>query len=132
MLTQPTSLPRTIERPTPVTPARPLRAARPSLVWLDRLKAAAVVWIFLNHVSEALFGFPYIANPTAHWPPLAARLDQLRPLSVSGIWSIPVNLLRYVGWSGDQGVQLFLIASGFGLTWGLLAQNSARLPLRTF
>jgi peptidoglycan/LPS O-acetylase OafA/YrhL len=29
-----------------------------------------------------------------------------------------------VGWCGDQGVQLFLVASGFGLTWGLLQRET--------
>jgi peptidoglycan/LPS O-acetylase OafA/YrhL len=30
------------------------------------------------------------------------------------------------GFSGDQGVQLFLIASGFGLTWGLLNKQAGK------
>lgn len=90
------------------------------LVWVEAIKASALVWIFINHVSEQLFGYPLIANPFAGWPPLSERVAQLNPLTGFGAWDIPVNLLRYLGWFGDQGVQLFLIASGFGLTWGLL------------
>jgi peptidoglycan/LPS O-acetylase OafA/YrhL len=90
------------------------------LVWVEAIKAFALVWIFINHVSEQLFGYPLIANPFGGWPSLSERIAQLKPLSGFGGWDIPVNLLRYLGWFGDQGVQLFLIASGFGLTWGLL------------
>lgn len=88
--------------------------------WLDLIKAFALVWIFVNHTSEWLFGAPFIANPSSDWPPLADRIAQLTPLANLGFWTIPANALRYFGWAGDQGVQLFLIASGFGLTWGLL------------
>lgn len=107
--------------------------ARPDLVWLDWVKAIALAWIFLNHVVERVFGFPYIANPFPGWPPLSERVAQLAPLSGYGVWSVPVNLARYLGWSGDQGVQLFLIVSGFGLTWGLLGRyGAARFPLAGF
>jgi peptidoglycan/LPS O-acetylase OafA/YrhL len=104
-----------------------------AFLWLDIVKAVALVWIFLNHLTEQVFGSPYIANPDANWPPLAERVSQLRPLGGHGIWDAPLNLCRYVGWAGDQGVQLFLIASGFGLTWALLRRReAARLDLRQF
>lgn len=89
-------------------------------VWLDLMKAIALIWIFTNHFVEQIFGYPFIGNPSAHWPSLAERIAQLQPIEGYGIWTIPLNLLRYIGWSGDQGVQLFLIVSGFGLTWSLL------------
>jgi hypothetical protein len=38
------------------------------LIWPDLLKAIALIWIFLNHVTEQLFGYPYIANPMLNWP----------------------------------------------------------------
>lgn len=91
------------------------------LPWLDALKGAALLWIVLNHVSEAVWGGPHLANPTRHWPAVAERFGQFAPLAGHGLWDVPLNLLRWVGWTGDQGVQLFLIASGFGLAWGLLA-----------
>ncbi|MCC6672185.1 MAG: acyltransferase family protein [Planctomycetes bacterium] len=89
------------------------------LPWVDAIKAIALLWIFLNHVSEQVFGAPWFANPGRDWPPLDERVAQLAPLSGHGLAGVPWNLLRYLGWSGDQGVQLFLILSGFGLTWGL-------------
>ncbi|MCJ7566385.1 MAG: acyltransferase family protein [Anaerolineales bacterium] len=105
----------------------------PRLAWLDYLKAFAMAWIFLNHVVERIFGSPLIANPFSGWPPLNIRLAQLQPLTEYGPLNIPINLLRYLGWAGDQGVQLFLIAAGFGLTWGLLHNNgTAKLHLGQF
>ncbi len=101
--------------------------------WLDLVKAVAIALIFANHLAERLFGYPWVANPSAGWPPLAERIAQLRPLSGLGAWTVPANVLRYVGWAGDQGVSLFLIVSGFGLTWGLLARRAGpRLPLVDF
>lgn len=88
--------------------------------WLDGLKATALAWIVLNHVVEPIAGFPYIANPTSEWPPLSERVAQLAPLGGLGLWTAPANIFRYLGWFGDQGVQLFLIASGFGLMWAAL------------
>ncbi|MFN8545790.1 MAG: acyltransferase family protein [Candidatus Binatia bacterium] len=98
----------------------------PELPWLDPLKGVAMAWIFANHVSERLFSYPLIANPTHGWPPLADRVAQLRPLTGHGLLDPLLNLLRWVGWAGDQGVQLFLIASGIGLAWGLAARAPER------
>jgi peptidoglycan/LPS O-acetylase OafA/YrhL len=93
-------------------------------VWVEAIKAIALLWIFINHVSEQLFGFPLISNPFSGWSPFAERVAQLIPLDGYGAGNIPVNLLRYIGWFGDQGVQLFIIISGFGLTWGLLNRQA--------
>jgi peptidoglycan/LPS O-acetylase OafA/YrhL len=117
---------------TPATDGRPpaggdVRAGGP-LRWLDLVRGFAIFWIFFNHVAERLFGFPWIGNPAPGWPPLAERIAQLRPLAGHGAWDLPLTLLRAFGWSGDQGVSLFLIASGFGLTWGLLRRHG-RDPL---
>lgn len=115
-----------VTRPAPGAPAN-------RLAWLEQVKAVAIAWIILDHLSERIFGFPYISNPDADWPPLATRLAQLEPLHGHGLWDLPVNLFRYLGWAGDQGVALFFIASGFGLTWGLLQRGAAeRLPLWGF
>ncbi len=49
------------------------------------------------------------------------------------MWGILLNLIRYIGWFGDQGVQLFIIISGFGLTWGLLNHTGLQpFPLGHF
>jgi peptidoglycan/LPS O-acetylase OafA/YrhL len=101
-----------------------VESASDQLGWVDAMKGVALAWIFLNHSVERLFGFPFFANPTASWPPFGDRLSQILPLHGNGAWDVPLNLLRWLGWSGDQGVQLFLILSGFGLTWGLLRKSA--------
>ncbi len=103
------------------------------LVWPDLLKAVAMAWIFLNHVVEPLFGYPLIANPAPGWPPFADRLEQLRPLTGYGVATVPVNAARYLGWFGDQGVQLFVILSGFSLAWSAIHKfGYAALPMGEF
>ena len=92
---------------------------RTNLPWLDLLKGVAILWIFLNHAVEAVFGGPLFANPTVDWPPLADRLAQAAPLGLPGPGGALFEGVRYLGWLGDQGVQLFVIASGFGLAYGL-------------
>jgi peptidoglycan/LPS O-acetylase OafA/YrhL len=109
------------------TSASPPPAGKQHLQWLDGVKALALIWIFLNHLAERIFGFPYFGNPAEDWPPIHERIAQLQPLDIDGVWGIAANLLRYVGWTGDQGVSVFLIASGFGITWGLLQRPSPRL-----
>lgn len=99
--------------------------SRESTAWLDLIKAVAVLWIFLNHVVERVIDSPYISNPNSAWPPLAVRIRQLIPIDFGSPSSDTVmNFLRYLGWAGDQGVQIFLIASGFGLTWSILKRGS--------
>jgi peptidoglycan/LPS O-acetylase OafA/YrhL len=90
------------------------------LGWVDALKGVALVWVLLNHLSERVLGSPLIGNPFAGWPPLDVRVRQLAPLHGHGFWDLPLNLFRYVGWTGDQGVGLFLFAAGFGLAWSHL------------
>lgn len=113
----------------PSTRAESQEGSATRLLWIESLKAFALIWIVWNHIAERLFGYPLIANPAPGWPPLTDRVAQLYPLQGFGSWGLPVNLLRYAGWFGDQGVGLFVIASGFGLTWGLL-HTVGNHPLR--
>ncbi len=113
--------------------ARPRTQVRASLRWVDCLKAVAILWIVLNHFVERFFGGPYAANPSVDWPPLGARIAQFAPVHVAGALRWPLTVLRDVGWFGDQGVTLFIISSGFGLTWGLLSRQApAAIPLAQF
>lgn len=65
----------------------------------------------------------YFANPTDSWPSLLNRIQQLKTLPIPGASGAFINALRYIGWLGDQGVQIFLVASGFGLTYAALKKN---------
>lgn len=78
-------------------------------------------------------GGAYANNPSVPWPPLAERLAQFAPVRAGRILSWPLTALRDIAWYGDVGVTLFIIASGFGLTYGLLARAaSASLPAGAF
>lgn len=101
--------------------------------WLDRLKGAALAWIVASHLVERMLGCPSFANPHAKWPPLEQRIAELAPISGYGWLDGPVNVARWLAWPGDVGVALFLMATGFGLTWGLCARaEGARLNLGAF
>ncbi|MFO7780491.1 MAG: acyltransferase family protein [Spirochaetia bacterium] len=97
--------------------------------WLDTLRGVAILWIFLVHFVERFLCCPAFANPNAAWPELAARIDQVMPMAGSGFAGLFANALRYVGWLGDQGVQLFLVASGFGLTYAALQRAERPQPV---
>ena len=101
--------------------------------WLDRIKGFCLLWVFVNHAAEQTFGGPHLANPQAHWAPLQERVSQVAPLAGHGLWDLPLNLFRWFGWAGDQGVAFFILLSGFGLTWGLMQRDApARLPVGVF
>jgi peptidoglycan/LPS O-acetylase OafA/YrhL len=102
------------------------------LSWVDALKGVAIVWIITNHFVERIFGSEYFANPSATWPPLGVRLAQLAPFHGGDGWNALINAVRYVGWTGDTGVGLFLMASGFGLTHALLCAAPAKLDVLDF
>ncbi len=100
--------------------------------WVDWMKSVAIIWIFINHAVEAVYGGPYLGNPGAWWPSIQERVAQWIPLVGYGIWTIPINIWRYIGWLGDQGVSLFLVVSGFGLTWGILSKSKPSFSIIQF
>ena len=100
------------------------------LSWVEPLKGVALLWIFLNHVSERLWGGPWAGNPDGDWPALNGRLAQLKPLHDGAPWGLAANALRYLGWLGDAGVGVFLVVSGLGLTWACLGRDPGE-PLDT-
>jgi peptidoglycan/LPS O-acetylase OafA/YrhL len=99
--------------------------------WLDITRGMAISWIFLVHFIERFMAGSMFANPHYNWPPLGDRIAQLAPLGVDGLSGVLINLLRYLGWLGDQGVQIFLVASGFALAMSAL-KSSADFSIRRF
>ncbi len=105
---------------------------RTSLVWLDALKGVAMLWIVLNHIVERIAGGEFVGNPEPQWPPLATRVAQFAAPVGSGIGGAILTFVRDIGWLGDQGVTLFLIASGFGIAYGLRARDVDRVDFSAF
>jgi peptidoglycan/LPS O-acetylase OafA/YrhL len=92
--------------------------------WVDAVKGIAIVWIIAGHVIEVIFGFPAFQNPGANWPPLSERIDQMMPTG-----RLVEDLSRYVGWTGDQGVNLFLVVTGLVLAYSLTQPDGSLRPL---
>lgn len=88
--------------------------------WLDIAKGLAMGWIVLVHFVEQFTRSAYFGNPTRNWPPLAERIAQLQPLPIEGFDGAVVNSVRWLGLAGDQGVQIFIVASGLGLAMSAL------------
>lgn len=99
------------------------------LIWLDVIRGVSLLWVFLVHFVERLIPGSFFANPTVDWPSLNDRVAQLAPLPINGFPGVVANAIRYVGWLGDQGVQVFLVASGFALTWNALRKKRPIEPL---
>ncbi len=100
--------------------------------WLDFIKGFAIFWIIWLHIDSRLFGILPFGDPYDESPPLTERLQQFHPVSGHGVWSGPLTVLHGIGGLGGEGVQLFLIASGFGLTWSLLRQGGRPLDWRGY
>lgn len=98
------------------------RTSQP-LPWLSLFRGVAMSWIFLTHAVERIYCCPLFGNPTSAWPELGERFAQLKVLDLAGVSGLLMNVIRYLGWSGDIGVQMFIAASGFGLTWSVLRSS---------
>ncbi len=109
-------------------------ARAPRLPWLNATRGLAILMIVLYHITIALYGTPWFAHPRSDWPDLAARIAQIRPLPQENPPAfLLANLFRYLGWLGYQGTGVFLVISGFGLTWALASRSrGARVDLRAF
>jgi peptidoglycan/LPS O-acetylase OafA/YrhL len=94
----------------------------PTLHWLDRLKGLGLLWIFWNHAAELVFGGPALGNPEADWPDAAAQFAEWTPFGGGGVAGAVFDAFRWVGWTGDQGVGLFILLSGFGLAYAALGR----------
>ena len=107
-------------------------AIQSDLPWVNWIKGIAFIWIFIDHCVETQYGNTPFGNPGQGWFHLSNQISKLFPITGLGLWTIPDNIWRYIGWLGDQGVGLFIIMSGFGLTWGLLAKHQEQLETSKF
>lgn len=96
--------------------------------WLDPLKACALLAIVLNHLVEEFGPGAWFTAPGLNWPPLATRLSQFYPADHP--W--PLALIRFLGWLGDSGPGVFILASGFGLTWAALQRERHEPPVEFY
>ncbi len=106
----------------------PSASGAPRLAWLPAMRGLAILMIVFYHITIAIYGTPWFAHPRSDWPELMARITQLRPIPQENTAAfLLANLFRYVGWLGYQGTGVFLVISGFGLTWALVSRSPAAL-----
>lgn len=112
----------------------PSIARAPRLPWLDAMRGLAILMIVLYHITIAIYGTPWFAHPRNDWPDLGVRLAQIRPLPQENLPAfLLANLFRSIGWLGYQGTGVFLVISGFGLTWALVNRSrEAEIDRRAF
>lgn len=98
------------------------------LLWVDGLKAFAIIGIILNHFVESFGSFPWFSNPSYNWPDVATRLSSVFPSDGSPGW----RLVQFLGWLGDMGPGIFILVSGFTLTLSSLNRSEKDLNIREF
>ena len=112
---------------SPVAAPPPSRVGQ--LEWLDPIKAFALLGVLLNHLVEEFGRGPWFTNPSDNWPPLAERLRTLFPVEDPFWIAVP----HFLGWLGDSGPGVFILASGLGLAWSMGRQDPpAPLAMRAF
>lgn len=106
----------------------PSASGAPRLAWLPAMRGLAILMIVFYHITIAIYGTPWFAHPRSDWPEPMARIAQLRPIPQENTAAfLLANLFRYAGWLGYQGTGVFLMISGFGLTWALVSRSPAAL-----
>jgi peptidoglycan/LPS O-acetylase OafA/YrhL len=96
--------------------------------WLDPLKGFAMLAVILNHFVESIGPGPWFTNPSNDWPALATRLHTFFPDDRS----LAIAAVRTLGWLGDSGPGVFIVASGVGLTLAALSRPHVQRGAREF
>jgi peptidoglycan/LPS O-acetylase OafA/YrhL len=89
--------------------------------WLDPLKGLAMLAVLLNHLVEQFGPVPWFTNPSNDWPDLHRRLHTILPAA----HNVPIEIVRLLGWLGDSGPGVFILASGAGLTFAALNRRNS-------
>ena len=103
--------------------ARPTKEAggRQRLEFLDAVKGFAILGILYVHLVEEFGSGPLFMNTGYWWPDdLATRLQAFFPRDYDSIF---LSAIQFFGWLGDAGPGVFILVSGFALTWSALPQG---------
>ncbi len=109
-------------------PALQAEVASRRLDWIEPLKALALIGILWNHIAECFGRGPWFTNPTPNWQPFAERMAKVYPFETQFPWSIT----QFVGWLGDSCPGVFILLSGFGLTWAALGKRPDAVGFLSF
>jgi peptidoglycan/LPS O-acetylase OafA/YrhL len=89
------------------------------LDWINPLRALALLVIMLNHFVEEFARGPWFTNPSDNWPTFIERISDIYPTENP----FPISLIQFLGWLGDSGPGVFILLSGFGLTWSAMCRS---------
>ena len=93
---------------------------RADLSWVDALKVLALLGILLNHLVEEFGTGPWFTNPSNDWPDFSTRIVNVFPNDYASPF---ISFIQFLGWLGDSCPGVFLLLSGFGLTWSYLSKE---------
>ena len=96
----------------------PLIQGKKHLLWVDGIKAFAIIGILLNHFVESYHSYPWFSNPANDWADLATRMSNLIPTNGTILWRI----IQFIGWLGGMGPGVFLVVSGMTITMSFLSR----------
>lgn len=97
-------------------------------VLLDMVRAFAIITVVIYHLLQQMFGVGFLIWPDG----LSANWQRLEIFKGGGIWAWLQNILMAPFAYGFGAVSVFLMLSGFGLTWSLLQKNSAAVKWGEF
>ena len=104
------------------------KSSIPRVDWIDPLKAFALLAILLNHLVEEFGSGPWFTNPSNNWPEFSSRITRIYPTE----FFFPISLVQFLGWLGDSGPGVFILVSGFGLTWAALSRGEKHIAFGDF
>lgn len=97
-------------------------------VLLDMVRAFAIISVVIYHLLQQMFGVGFLIWPDG----IGANLGRLEIFKGGGVVEWLQNILIAPFTYGFGAVSVFLILSGFGLTWSLLKKNSALIKWGDF
>jgi len=87
----------------------------PRIDWLDYLKAFALLGVIFNHLVEEIQPGSWFVRPSGIW---AIFLERVPNFLIQDSFS--VSVIKILAWIGDFSPGVFILASGFGLSWAAL------------
>jgi peptidoglycan/LPS O-acetylase OafA/YrhL len=96
--------------------------------WLNPVKAFALLAVMLNHFVEEFGESPWFTHPLNAWPDFTSRVANIWPTD----HVFPISLLKFLGWLGDSAPGVFIVVSGFALTWSTLHRSGLKVGLADF
>ena len=113
---------------SPESAIRTIKNNQNRIVWIDALKAFAIIGIILNHFVEAYGPTAWFTNPYRDFPNFLTGLHNFFPHSSSFL----ISLTDFAGWLGDSGPGVFILLSGFTLMLGTLKRGIHNFSVKDF